>query len=89
VSIWSTAGGDYGMTSMESDRDIDSEPPATAEDWLRIDPEDRHPEGGFEPAARWSACSDPPEASCSDAGCPVHGDSEPIWEPADLGLDES
>jgi hypothetical protein len=22
----------------------------------------------------WGACSDPPEESCSDAGCPVHGD---------------
>ena len=21
----------------------------------------------------WGACSDPPEESCSDAGCPVHG----------------
>jgi hypothetical protein len=21
----------------------------------------------------WTACSDPPEESCSDAGCPVHG----------------
>jgi hypothetical protein len=22
----------------------------------------------------WGACSDPPAESCSDAGCPVHGD---------------
>ncbi len=22
--------------------------------------------------ADWTACSDPPEESCSDAGCPVH-----------------
>ena len=21
----------------------------------------------------WTKCSDPPEESCSDAGCPVHG----------------
>ena len=25
----------------------------------------------------WTACSDPPEESCSDAGCPVHGDRCP------------
>lgn len=24
----------------------------------------------------WSSCSDPPAESCSDAGCPVHGDSD-------------
>jgi hypothetical protein len=25
-------------------------------------------------------CSDPPEESCSDAGCPVHGDGgDPDW----------
>ncbi len=24
----------------------------------------------------WGVCSDPPEESCSDAGCPVHGDQE-------------
>ena len=39
--MWSSAGGDYGLTSMEADP---------------------------------LACSDPPEESCSDAGCPVHGD---------------
>lgn len=22
----------------------------------------------------WNQCSDPPEESCSDAGCPIHGD---------------
>jgi hypothetical protein len=43
MSMWSTAAGDYGMTSMEAD-----------------------PLG----------CSDPPAESCSDAGCPVHGDRE-------------
>ena len=25
------------------------------------------------------ACSDPPEESCSDAGCPAHGDAE-CWD---------
>jgi len=39
MSMWSAAGGDYGMTSMEADP---------------------------------FRCSDPPEESCSDAGCPVH-----------------
>jgi hypothetical protein len=24
----------------------------------------------------WTACSDPPAESCSDAGCPVHGDGD-------------
>lgn len=27
------------------------------------------------PVTDWTACSDPPEESCSDAGCPVHGDA--------------
>lgn len=41
------------------------------------------------PAPRdWTACSDPPAESCSDAGCPVHGGEEPIWEPDGLGLDD-
>lgn len=31
-----------------------------------------------------NACSDPPEESCSDAGCPRHGYP---WEPVD-GEDE-
>ena len=26
------------------------------------------------------ACSDPPEESCSDAGCPAHGDDVERWE---------
>jgi len=74
MSMWSTASGDWGMTSMmEADPDIDSAPPPTAEDWLTPGPEDRHPEGGFEPHATWTGCSDPPEESCSDAGCPAHG----------------
>jgi hypothetical protein len=55
MSMWSSASGDYGMTSMEADR-----------------------------ATRYaSECSDPPEESCSDAGCPVHG-----WDRADLIADE-
>lgn len=32
---------------------IDSQPPATARDWLKVAPEDRHPEGGFEPAQEY------------------------------------
>jgi hypothetical protein len=34
----------------------------------------------------WTRCSDPPEESCSDAGCPVHGwhDDERLnWLPYD------
>lgn len=27
----------------------------------------------------WTDCSDPPEESCSDAGCPRHG-----WDPQDV-----
>lgn len=30
----------------------------------------------------WGACSNPPAESCSDAGCPVHGDE------AGLGIDD-
>lgn len=36
--------------------------------------------------ADWDACSDPPEESCADAGCPVHGDDEydePEWDSED------
>jgi len=28
-------------------------------------------------------CSDPPPESCSDAGCPTHGDSDDAWWAAD------
>jgi hypothetical protein len=34
----------------------------------------------------WMKCSDPPEESCADAGCPIHGDdefSEPEWDSED------
>lgn len=31
---------------------------------------------GRRPKADPLACSDPPEESCSDAGCPAHGDVE-------------
>ena len=27
-----------------------------------------------------SGCSNPPEESCSDAGCPVHGDRDNDWD---------
>ena len=27
-----------------------------------------------------SGCSDPPEESCSDAACPVHGDQDDNWD---------
>jgi len=27
-------------------------------------------------AARMAMCSNPPEESCSDAGCPVHGEDD-------------
>jgi len=57
MSMWSTASGDYGTTSMEAD-----------------------PQPGDEATHCWfpwvHKCSDPPEESCSDAGCPVHGDGE-------------
>ena len=31
----------------------------------------------------WGACSDPPEESCSDAGCPVHGDGATLARDGD------
>jgi hypothetical protein len=31
-------------------------------------------EEGVRMSVNWGACSDPPGESCSDAGCPVHGD---------------
>jgi hypothetical protein len=35
---------------------------------------EREEESGMsEMETDWTACSDPPEESCSDAGCPVHG----------------
>lgn len=35
-------------------------------------------------------CSDPPEESCSDAGCPVHGDrySDDWWDADERGDDD-
>jgi hypothetical protein len=34
---------------------------------------------GYTPAEQ-TACSNPPEESCSDAGCPVHGDRDDNWD---------
>ena len=31
----------------------------------------------------WGACSDPPAESCSDAGCPVHGDEADTMQEGD------
>jgi hypothetical protein len=39
-----------------------------------------------DPHAGWpstSGCSNPPEESCSDAGCPIHGDQDGNWDYAD------
>ena len=33
-------------------------------------------------------CSAPPAESCSDAGCPVHGDSEDFWDADERGDDD-
>ena len=35
-------------------------------------------------------CSDPPEESCSDAGCPVHGDGDDTdwWHADERGDDD-
>ena len=30
--------------------------------------------------ANRTTCSNPPEESCSDAGCPVHGDRDDNWD---------
>jgi hypothetical protein len=42
-----TTWGDHGFAQVTA-AEIDAEPPATAADWLAVEPEDRHP-GGFEP----------------------------------------
>lgn len=45
---------DQGRTRDVAAYLIDHEPAATAADWLAVHPEDRHPEGGFEPQAEAS-----------------------------------
>ena len=47
--------------------------------WLKSDVAkflDTPRKAGRRPKADPLACSDPPEESCSDAGCPSHGDAE-------------
>jgi hypothetical protein len=75
------------LDDMEREADIDSEPPASAADWLEMAPEDRHPDG-FEPRAweRQGATADTAELHLDDTEFPeAYQGAGPMFAAVPLG----